>query len=330
MASERELSQVLARGVPATDIVVTAAVKPRPLLELCVAAGATVVIDNEDELRLLAEVAGGSVRVPVALRLAPALGAGRPLTRFGLAPREMLALIDRWWPAGVATPLAIAGVHFHLDGYAAADRVTALTESLGVVEALRERGHHPAFIDIGGGVPMSYLDDAGGLGGVLERAPRRPARRARAAHVRGARPRPERARRRDHRAPERLSLLAEADARCLARPHPGDRGGRADGRADARASHGCQRTPAALRARAVTRGRLRDHGGTRRVPQAALRRHVADRRRDEPHAVPLDLGRLPGRSAAAAPAGAGEAPTHPARARSRAISSARTASSASS
>jgi diaminopimelate decarboxylase len=53
VASERELAQALGRGVPAADIVVTAAVKPRALLERCVASGATAVIDNEDELALL-------------------------------------------------------------------------------------------------------------------------------------------------------------------------------------------------------------------------------------------------------------------------------------
>jgi diaminopimelate decarboxylase len=158
VAGERELQQVLDRGVPAADVVVTAAVKPRALLELCAASGATVVIDNEDELRLLADVAAGGSPVPVALRLGPALG-GRPLTRFGLAALEIIGLLDHYWPAGGITPLTIAGVHFHLDGYAAAHRVTALTESIAVVEELRERGHDPGFIDIGGGIPMSYLDD---------------------------------------------------------------------------------------------------------------------------------------------------------------------------
>jgi diaminopimelate decarboxylase len=128
------------------------------LLEVCAASGATVVIDNEDELRLLLEVVAGGSPVPVALRLGPALG-GRPLTRFGLAPLEVIALLDHYWPAGGITPLTITGVHFHLDGYAAAHRVTALTESIAVVEELRSRGHDPAFIDIGGGIPMSYLDD---------------------------------------------------------------------------------------------------------------------------------------------------------------------------
>ena len=36
VAGERELLQVLARDVPSADVIVTAAVKPRALLELCV------------------------------------------------------------------------------------------------------------------------------------------------------------------------------------------------------------------------------------------------------------------------------------------------------
>ncbi len=85
VASERELQQALESGIPAADLIVTAAVKPRALLELCVAAGATVTIDNEDELRLLAAVAErGAGSVPVALRLAPAPARGKPPSRFGL------------------------------------------------------------------------------------------------------------------------------------------------------------------------------------------------------------------------------------------------------
>ena len=149
VASERELQQVLDRGVPAADVVVTAAVKPRALLELCAAAGATVVIDNEDELRLLLEVAAGGNPRPGRRCGSARRSARRPHTRFGLAPLEMIALLDHYWPAGGVTPLTITGVHFHLDGYAAAHRVTALTEGIAVVEELRERGHDPAFIDIG-------------------------------------------------------------------------------------------------------------------------------------------------------------------------------------
>jgi diaminopimelate decarboxylase len=158
VASERELAQVLDRDVPAADIVVTAAVKPRALLEMCVSSGVTVVIDNEDELTLLRDVADDARReLPVAFRLAPETLA---TTRFGLAPAEIVALVDRYWPAGAATRLAIRGLHFHLDGYEADDRLAALGETLEVIDTLRERGHRMRFVDIGGGVPMSYLDDA--------------------------------------------------------------------------------------------------------------------------------------------------------------------------
>ena len=151
VASERELVQVLDRGVPAERVIVTAAVKPRALLERCAAVGALVAIDNADELSLLAAIAAAARRrVPVALRLAPELAP----TRFGMGLDELLALQDRWPDA-----LAIAGVHFHLDGYAAADRAAALGQSLALVDALRERGHAPGFVDIGGGIPMRYLDD---------------------------------------------------------------------------------------------------------------------------------------------------------------------------
>jgi diaminopimelate decarboxylase len=157
VASERELGQTLDRGVPAADIIVTAAVKPEGLLRLCVASGATTAIDNADELGLLGAVAGeGGGRHPVAMRLAVA---GPRETRFGMPASEIVAAARRIPPRD--GPLRIAGIHFHLDGYRAAERVEGIAQALAVVEALRALGHRPSFIDIGGGVPMSYLDDAG-------------------------------------------------------------------------------------------------------------------------------------------------------------------------
>ena len=95
VASERELRQTLDRAVPASDIVLTAAVKPRSLLELAVASGVTVVVDNEDELALLADVAAASdAGTSIAFRLAPVLP-DRPASRFGLGRDEILALVDR-------------------------------------------------------------------------------------------------------------------------------------------------------------------------------------------------------------------------------------------
>ena len=159
LASERELRQVLALGVEPGDLVMTAAVKPAGLLELCLDSGTTVVADNNDELRLLAEIARRSGRrTPVALRLAPRPRENKPETRFGFSHAEAIAAAERHLPVtGEAGP-GVAGVHFHLDGYAANDRVAAIGEAIELIDALRERGHEPAFLDIGGGIPMSYLE----------------------------------------------------------------------------------------------------------------------------------------------------------------------------
>ena len=161
VASERELAQALDRGVPGSALVMTAAVKPEPLLELCIASGTTIVIDNADELRRLARVTDHAGRaVSVALRLAPVLADDRLQTRFGLGRDDALAVVDAHAAAGGQSRLRIDGVHFHLDGYDPTDRVAAIDQALLLVDALRGRGHAPTFVDIGGGIPMSYVDSA--------------------------------------------------------------------------------------------------------------------------------------------------------------------------
>lgn len=159
LASEQELRQVLALRVEPADLVITAAVKPAALLELCLESGTTVVADNDDELRLLAEIAQRSGRrTPVALRLAPRAHDEQLETRFGFSLAEALEAAERHLPATGEAGSGVAGVHFHLDGYAANDRVAAIAEAIELIDALRELGHEPAFLDIGGGIPMSYLD----------------------------------------------------------------------------------------------------------------------------------------------------------------------------
>lgn len=158
VGSERELAQALERGTPPTDIVLTAAVKPHRLLELALSAGAVVVLDNLDEAQAalrIAEAMGGPPR-SVALRIAPAPGGAIVPTRFG----EPATVWEEWARGRAADGgLRVLGVHFHLHGYAAPARVAALAEALHLVDVLRSGGHAPAFIDIGGGIPMSYLDD---------------------------------------------------------------------------------------------------------------------------------------------------------------------------
>jgi diaminopimelate decarboxylase len=157
VASFTELEETSVLGVPGEDLVVTGAIKPRSLLELCVERRATVVLDNRDEAELLASIAAErSIKVPVALRLAIEIPGVTP-TRFGLSPTEALRLaadLD-------ANPLLdLIGLHFHLDGYSAAERVLALATSLEITDLFPVTSR-PRFIDVGGGIPMSYLENRG-------------------------------------------------------------------------------------------------------------------------------------------------------------------------
>lgn len=152
VASERELSQVLGRGVPGERIILSAAIKPDRLLELAIANGVVISADSRDELGRISALAGSRTAL-VAPRVAPDPET-LPPTRFGERTRE--------WARHLRQPVPgveIVGLHVHLHGYAADDRATALRECCGLIDALSTSGHSPSFIDLGGGVPMSYLDD---------------------------------------------------------------------------------------------------------------------------------------------------------------------------
>jgi len=160
VAGEQELAQALGRGASGDDIVLTAAIKTRPLIELCAREGVGCVLDNADELALARAVGGeGRAELSVGFRLAlSGAGAGRPPTRFGLGAAEIRELGAEL--AAAPEGLRIDGIHFHVDGYDAADRARGLREALALADALAGLGHRLRWIDIGGGIPMRYLPDA--------------------------------------------------------------------------------------------------------------------------------------------------------------------------
>lgn len=152
VASFRELAQVIDAGVPGDRIIVSAAIKSDELLELALAHGVTVSVDSVGELGRLQQLAGGRAAL-VAPRIAPDPAALAP-SRFGERSGVWAQALSTRWEG-----ISVRGVHAHLHGYAVRDRQTALGEALWLVDQLRAAGHAPEFVDLGGGVPMSYLDD---------------------------------------------------------------------------------------------------------------------------------------------------------------------------
>lgn len=154
VASERELQQVLSRGAKPDQVILSAAVKPDRLLRLAVESGVYISVDSVPELhRIEAIVADTSGAARVVPRIAPNPNL-LPPTRFGELAETWERELQREFTPGVE----VHGVHLHLHGYSEADRRIALADAIAVVDAATLAGHPVGFIDLGGGVPMSYLD----------------------------------------------------------------------------------------------------------------------------------------------------------------------------
>lgn len=158
-ASHAEVEQCLAQGVDGDRIVCTAAVKDRELMTLCADAGVTIILDNSDEVALLEDVCSSSGRtVSVGLRLNGFQRDGVPLySRFGFPLGETPEIAARLAETGA---LRLDGLHFHLNGYSAEDRIAAISQTLPLIANIRGNDGTDFFLDIGGGIPMNYLADA--------------------------------------------------------------------------------------------------------------------------------------------------------------------------
>ncbi|TWT49573.1 Diaminopimelate decarboxylase [Rubripirellula amarantea] len=152
VASLQELERALEAGAKANDIVCTAAVKGVNLLRRCSQQQILTVIDNDDEIISLQSF---TTPPPIAIRISGFHCDGQPLkSRFGFDVSEietLLMTLDYH-------RLNVQGIHFHLHGASIQQRVEALRQSLVIVERFRSAGHAIRFVDMGGGIPVGYLD----------------------------------------------------------------------------------------------------------------------------------------------------------------------------
>lgn len=151
VASIDELIQVLDFEMPSEKIICTAAVKSRELVQMCVQNDVTIVIDNRDELSLAAEI---SPSAKIAIRIGGFTHEGTKLqTRFGFDVDDVVSIIQKH------CNLSVEGIQFDLEGCDWNQRVSAINQSLPIVDELREEGHPVQFLDIGGGFPVNYLEN---------------------------------------------------------------------------------------------------------------------------------------------------------------------------
>lgn len=158
-----EVDQALFAGIEVDRLFITAAVKPRRLLAKIVEHRIPTALDNRHEVLDLAWAAAAAdieEPIPVAVRLSGFIHDGRKLySRFGFDiddARERIA--ELWSHPLVAQHLKLSGLHFHLDGYDPTQRVSALHQSIAVADRVRDDVGSIDFVDMGGGLPVRYLE----------------------------------------------------------------------------------------------------------------------------------------------------------------------------
>lgn len=161
VASEQECQQVLERGVAGGNVICTAAIKTEEVIELCVRHTVAIALDNTDEMQRVQRTANRLGRSAVAaIRISGFEHHGEKLhSRFGFDVDEITDLMQTQLWHKSSSSVDIVGLHFHLDGYSAAQRVSAIQQCLPLIDHLRSEGHNLQFLDIGGGLPMSYIED---------------------------------------------------------------------------------------------------------------------------------------------------------------------------
>lgn len=161
-ASHRELEQALRAGVPAPRLVLTAAVKEERTLRLALLNDVLIILDNEDECRLVNGLAQSlNCKALVGLRVSGfSIGETKLYSRFGFDIDKVEAFTQRVFVSpDERSRLEYCGLHFHLNGYSTAERGAALHACLSLAERMEERfGLRTQFIDMGGGCLMNYLE----------------------------------------------------------------------------------------------------------------------------------------------------------------------------
>lgn len=157
VASYHELEACIALGVDPNKLVITAAIKPRALIDLALKNQVLLIIDNHDEIEAIrARCQELSLVAKLGVRVSGFMHEGQKLySRFGFDISETFGVIsDLIHPD---ENFDYQGLHFHLDGYSVSQRAAALDALIELADHLQKESISTSFIDIGGGIPISYL-----------------------------------------------------------------------------------------------------------------------------------------------------------------------------
>jgi diaminopimelate decarboxylase len=169
IVSGGELDRVLAVGVDASRIVFSGVGKTRAEMRQALDVGVMCFnVESDSELDVLSQVASQAGRVAkVSLRVNPDVDAGtHPYistglkdNKFGIAHQNALASYRR---AAALPGLEVVGIDCHIGSQITAigPYIDALDRVLDLVEAIETHGIRIHHIDVGGGLGITYTDEA--------------------------------------------------------------------------------------------------------------------------------------------------------------------------
>lgn len=168
IVSGGELFRALKAGVPSSKITFAGAGKTRVEIASALRAGILMFnVESEQELFLIDEVAGLERNVaPVSLRVNPEvdpgthpyISTGMKESKFGL---DMETAMKVYEEARNLKNIRIVGIHQHIGSQLTETRpfVDAVSKITGFIRELRRRGIQISYLDIGGGLGISYKDE---------------------------------------------------------------------------------------------------------------------------------------------------------------------------
>lgn len=160
-----ELFRAMSAGIPTGKIVYAGVGKTRDEIEYALRSRILMFnVESSQELSFIDEVAGGMCLVaPVALRVNPAVdpgthayvATGLKKSKFGIAHEEV---IEHYRLASELNNVAVKGIHMHIGSQITdvAPFFAALEKVAELIESLRRSGIHPEYLDIGGGLGITY------------------------------------------------------------------------------------------------------------------------------------------------------------------------------
>jgi diaminopimelate decarboxylase len=169
IVSAGELDRVLAVGVDASRIVFSGVGKTRAEMRQALDAGVMCFnVESDSELDVLSQVASQAGRTAkVSLRVNPDVDAGtHPYistglkdNKFGIAHQNALASYRR---AAALPGLEVIGIDCHIGSQitAVGPYIDALDRVLDLVEAIEAQGIRIHHVDVGGGLGITYTDEA--------------------------------------------------------------------------------------------------------------------------------------------------------------------------